>query len=353
MNPIKPNSIPFLLLITIIQIVGTINALAQDSEQSEMGKFLGAIETTHPNWFKESFLEFEEDIAEAADQNKRLILYFHQDGCPYCNKLVEDNFADPNIGNKVRTNFDLVAINMWGDREVVQVGGKQFTEKTLAAALNVNFTPTLLFFSENKKVALRLDGYHPPSEFTYALDYVSGKLETQQSFSEYLASIKQQNASGKLNQAEWLVTPPYDLTRFKDNKPVAVMFEEPDCETCDLLHQKTFQDSAAPPLLEKFNIIQLNRWADTEVIKPDGESTTAASWAQELGLGFSPSIVFFDSAGQRIMTIDAMFKTFHTLGVFDYVASAAYLKEPSFQRFLTERAEHIRSTGEDVDIWKY
>ena len=350
MNPIY---IPFILLVAVLQIIGTAYSFAQESEQSKMGKFLGAIETTHPGWFKESFLEFEEDIAEAADEGKRLILYFHQDGCPYCNKLVEDNFADPDIGKKVRTNFELVAINMWGDREVVQVGGKEFTEKTLAAALNVNFTPTLLFFSENKQVALRLDGYYPPSEFTYALDYVSGKMESQQSFPEYLAAIKQQNASGKLNQAEWLINPPYDLSGFEDDKPIAVMFEEPDCETCDLLHQKTFQDAAAPPLLEKFNIIQLNRWADTEVTKPDGEATTAANWARELGLGFSPSIVFFDSSGKRIMTIDAMFKTFHTLGVFDYVASAAYLEEPSFQRYLTERAEHIRSTGEDVDIWKY
>ncbi|MEJ2178239.1 MAG: thioredoxin fold domain-containing protein [Gammaproteobacteria bacterium] len=349
----KHISLPLLLFVIVLQIVNFEASFAQDTEQSAMGKFLGAKETTHPDWFKESFLDFEEDIAEAADQGKRLILYFHQDGCPYCNKLVEDNFSDPDIGKKVQELFDLVAINMWGDREVVQVGGKDFTEKTLAAALNVNFTPTLLFFAENKKVALRLDGYYPPVEFNHALDYVSARMETQQTFSEYLASYTQQTGSGTLNSEEWFLNPPYDLTQFENKKPIAVMFEEPDCDPCDLLHQKTLRDPAAPALLEQFNIIQLNRWADTEIVKPDGMRTTAAKWAMDLGLGFSPSIVFFDATGQRIITIDAMFKTFHILGVFDYVASSAYLEEPSFQRFLTERAEHIRSTGEDVDIWKY
>ena len=48
-----------------------------------------------------------------------------------------------------------------------------------------------------------------------------------------------------------------------------------------------------------------------------------------------------------------MFKTFHVLGVFDYVASKAYVHEPSFQRYLSERAEHIQATGKDVNIWSY
>jgi predicted phage tail protein len=29
----------------------------------------------------------------------------------------------------------------------------------------------------------------------------------------------------------------------------------------------------------------------------------------------------------------------------------AYKKQPSFQRYLSERAEHIREQGQDVDIW--
>ena len=344
-------SLPMRLLTAITLSLFTFTALAQSGSSVEPGQFFGAKQTTHPDWFKESFLEFEDDIEEAAAEDKRLMVYFHQDGCPYCNKLVEENFQDPDISAKVRAHFDLVAINMWGDREVVQVGGRQFTEKTLAEALNVNFTPTLLFFSEDRNVALRLDGYHPPMEFIHALDYVSQKKEQEIPYPEYIAGIKEHKSSGDLNTADFIQSPPYDLR--STDKPVAVLFEEPDCEPCDLLHQKTFQNESAPEILAQFDVIQLNRWSNQEVITPDGTNTTALQWSKDLGLSFSPSIALFNTEGEQIILVDAMFKTFHVLGVFDYVASKAYEHEPSFQRYLSERAEHIQATGKDVNIWSY
>jgi thioredoxin-related protein len=74
-----------------------------------------------PSWFKESFLDIREDIEEAAAENKRVLLYFYQDGCPYCGKLLRDNFADREIAAYSQQKFDVIAINMWGDREVVDV----------------------------------------------------------------------------------------------------------------------------------------------------------------------------------------------------------------------------------------
>ena len=35
-----------------------------------------------PPWFQETFLDFREDVREAAAQGKRLLVYFGQDGCP-------------------------------------------------------------------------------------------------------------------------------------------------------------------------------------------------------------------------------------------------------------------------------
>ncbi|MDP6920261.1 MAG: thioredoxin fold domain-containing protein, partial [Arenicellales bacterium] len=134
------------------------------------GAFKGAVDTSHPTWFKESFLDFEEDIAHAAANGRRLVLYFFQNGCPYCNALVEHNFTQPDITETMREKFDLVAINMWGDREVIQVGGQVFSEKDLAEALKIQYTPTLLFFNEQRQVVLRLNGYQPPDTFRTALE---------------------------------------------------------------------------------------------------------------------------------------------------------------------------------------
>jgi thioredoxin-related protein len=106
------------------------------------GKYYGAIPSEKPDWFKESFLEFEADVAEAAAAGRRVMLYFHQEGCPYCARLVEENFNDPELKTFIIENFDGITLNMWGDREVVSVAGQDFTEKTFAAALKVQYTPT-------------------------------------------------------------------------------------------------------------------------------------------------------------------------------------------------------------------
>ena len=261
----------------------------------ELGEYRGAMETTHPDWFKQSFLEFEDDIAEAAEEGRRLMLYFHQDGCPYCNKLVEHNFTDAVLGEKVRRHFDVVAINMWGDREVVQVGGRPFTEKTLAEALNVNFTPTLLFFNEDRKVVLRLDGYLPPAEFDQALDYVADRKESAGTYAEYLAGKQRGSATGDLISLPGALPPPHDLRSRGSDRVLAVLFEEPDCANCELLHYKTFRDPAAEPLLAAMDMIQLNRWADTPITLPDGSKTTASLWARELEIGYSPAMLLFDA----------------------------------------------------------
>ena len=60
-----------------------------------------------PDWFKVSFLDLNEDIDEAAVNNKRLMLYFYQDGCPYCKKLLEDNFGQRKIAEKTQKYFDV------------------------------------------------------------------------------------------------------------------------------------------------------------------------------------------------------------------------------------------------------
>lgn len=327
---------------------------AGTEEVVKPGTFKGAKNTETPSWFKESFLDFEEDIDEATAAGKRLMLYFHQEGCPYCNALIEDNFTQSDIHDTVRENLDVVEINMWGDREVVQVGGKSFTEKTLAQALEVKYTPTLLFFNEQRKVALRLDGYYPPDEFRKALRYVIGRKDREIAYAEYVATLDTAAGSGELHAEDFFRTPPFELNRVVgSSRPLAVYFERAVCPSCDALHQKVLIDPPTRQLAEKFDSVQLDVLADTPVVTPSGERTSARKWARDLNVKFAPTIVFFDSSGQEVMRTEAMFRTFHTQSVFDYVLSGSYRTQPNFQRYISERADHFIEQGFDVDIWGY
>lgn len=320
-------------------------------EKPETGAFLGAKEAEYPNWFKDSFLDFNEDIKEAAADGKRVLLIFHQDNCPYCAELVEQNFSQKDIVDKMQKNLDAIGLNMWGDREIASVDGKSYTEKTFAEKLKVQFTPTLIFFNEDAKQIVRLNGYLPPNEFIMVLDYVSEKKDREMSLRDYAKTLKLEKADGKFNQQPFFQSEK-DLSKFNGKKPLAVFFEQKHCPNCDVLHQKTLQDKDTLALINQYHAVQLDMWSDEPVLTPDGKKLTARDWAGELGIQYAPTIVLFDSQGKEIIRSEAFFKSFHTQSLFDYILSGGYKKEPNFQRWISARAEHIQETGKDVDIWK-
>ena len=85
---------------------------------------------------------------------------------------------------------------------------------------------------------------------------------------------------------------------------------------------------------------------------PAGRKTTAAGWTRELKVLYTPAVIFFDARGREVFRTEAYFRPFHFASVLDYVASGAYLKQPSFQRFVQERAEALRARGEKVELWE-
>ena len=123
-----------------------------------------------PAWFADSFLEFPQDLRESAREGKRLMLYFWQDNCPYCKRLVETTLADRAIAERTRRHFVPIALDLFGAREVEWVDGRRMSEKALAQALQVRATPTVLFLDEKGAERLRLVGYVPPERFAAALD---------------------------------------------------------------------------------------------------------------------------------------------------------------------------------------
>lgn len=123
-----------------------------------------------PEWFAETLLDLREDVADAAKERKRVMLYFWQEGCPACKRLVETTLRDPEVVARMRGQFASIALNVFGDREVTWTDGKAMSEKQLAAMLKVQATPTLVFLDEKGAVALRFSGYLPPAQFELELD---------------------------------------------------------------------------------------------------------------------------------------------------------------------------------------
>jgi thioredoxin-related protein len=305
-----------------------------------------------PAWFKESFLDLREDLEEASAEGRRLLLYFYQDGCPYCAKLLEDNFGQKAIADKTRTRFDVIAVNMWGDREVTDLEGETLTEKDFAAAMRVMFTPTLVFLDEQGDQVLRVNGYYHPQKFDAALDYASGKAPAGMRFPDYLASLSVTPAKDELNTQAFFQPGPHNLARHKipAGRPLVVFFEQRRCAACDELHADVLTREETRKLLDAFDVVQVDMRAKAPLVTTDGRRTTAVEWARELNVLYAPSLVFFNERGKEVFRTEAYLKSFHVQSALDYVASGAYKSEPSFQRFVQARADHLREQGIVVDL---
>jgi thioredoxin-related protein len=305
-----------------------------------------------PPWFTESFLDFREDIREAAKEGKRLVAYFGQDGCPYCTQLMQSNFRQPETVAKMRRHFVAVALNIWGDRETTWLDGRVLREKELAKALKVQFTPTLLFFDEKGAVVARLNGYYPPRRLDAVLDYVAGRMETQQPLAAYLKTLAPEEGSEKLHDQPFFLPQPWDLRRKAGAKPLAVLFETNFCRSCDELHLEAFRRPDVLEQVKRVDVARLHVAGRSDVVTPAGRKLSVEAWARELKILYTPTIVFFDARGREVFRSEAYMRPFHTAGSFEYVASGAYAKEPSFQRFLQAKAERLKERGQRVELWK-
>ena len=77
-----------LLFFVLFGLITNINA--------NEGKVVGGSMHEIPSWFKDSFLEINEDIEEAKENNKHFMVFMDLEGCPYCTRMLKENFFEKN-----------------------------------------------------------------------------------------------------------------------------------------------------------------------------------------------------------------------------------------------------------------
>ena len=105
-----------------------------------------------PDWFKLSFLDLREDIGEVREAGKQgLIVYFGQKYCAYCKQFLEVDLEAGDIQSYLREHFDIIGIDIHGDRTVTDLQGRELTESALAIRDKTNFTPSVDFLQHRRE----------------------------------------------------------------------------------------------------------------------------------------------------------------------------------------------------------
>jgi len=298
-----------------------------------------------PDWFSLSFLDLGDSLNEALKEGKKgIIVYFGRKDCAYCKSLLEVNWGDPSIVKFTRQNFNVIAIDVRGDRKVTDFSGTSWSEKDFASLKRTNFTPSLLFYNAKGQLALKLPGYRPKYQFRAALEYVADAHYKKEPFRQYLTRAESALSFGseELNEHDSFLDPPFNLDRrfskgmksSTESKPLVVLFEHPRCHACDILHGETLSTEDVTRQLESLDVVQLNSMDDTPVITPAGRRTTSREWADDLNITFAPSLIFFDESGKEILRVESVIRLYRLNNVLRYVIGKKYNDYPTFQAWL-------------------
>ncbi len=328
----------------IVALACLIPFVAQSAESPEPVQQVTTFDTFElPDWFKVSFLDLSEDNAEAIEVNKHLVVFFWQDFCGYCKNTIEKNLTQQSIRDVFDKHFDVVALNIWGSKEVYGLDGTATTEKEIARSLGVQFTPTIIFLNADGKPVLRLNGYVSPTDMQVALNYVQNKTYESQTIFEYLAANQPRSANARLNTQPFIQD---EKNLNVKERPRAVLFEQTSCPDCDTFHRCVLSLDSVRERFEPFHTVQLDMWSTSPVTTTSGEKKTARDYARDMKIMYAPSLVLFDSAGFEIIRVESQLRSFHTEAVLEYIADGIYKREPNFQRYIEERGDIIRAKGE-------
>ena len=252
------------------------------------------------------------------------MLYFGQDGCPYCQALMATNFSQRSIVEKTRRHFVAVALNLWGDRETTWIDGRTMSESAGAATRRTVHphasasSTSVARLSRGSMATIRRTGSKRCS-ITWP-EGTSGTCRSPRTSPDMSGSG--QSAPDRRGLLSAAAARPSTKRRRQSRSRFSSRTVH--CGPCDELHRDGLQRPSVRALLDQFDVARFAFGAPTRLTTPAGQVTTARAWATELGVTFAPTIVFFAADGREVFRIDAYLRPFHLESSLDYVASGAY-----------------------------
>jgi len=336
---LKNNSLKMFNLIFIISLLfTTLNA--------SQGKFTGGSPHNMPEWFKESFMDMSEDVEEAKEENKHVMLFMTLKFCPYCTKMLKNNFVEgAKLQPYIQENFDVIGIDIKGSKEIAVTEDLTLTEKEYAKHQNVQYTPTILFLNESNEVVVRVNGYRSSENFKYILDFVKNKEYKNMTLTQYIEKVKNKTLYTLKDNS--IFKKLVDLSKI--DGPLAVVFEDGSCTQCDYLHNTTLKNKDVLMEMDKFTVVRLDAGSKNKIVTPSGNTTTPNQWAKDLVLDYRPGILLFNNKKEQAR-IDALLYSFHFKELFRFVSTKEYTNYKSFLDYLRVRQQKLLKDGIDIDI---
>ena len=336
---------PYFLHFVVVFLL-TIISTNSSAQVDKLGQITGGAAYEIPSWFTDSFLDIAEDVEDAMDENKSVLLYFHLDNCPYCSSMLDQNFKSGDNLAFIQKHFSVIAVNLKGDREITLNENEALLEKELSKILKVQYTPTIIFIGEDGKQAFRTNGYRTPKAFRQVLEYVVSQSYKNTTLSDYVESNHKSSKGYTFINYSGLEKASY-LQDYK--QPVAILFEDKDCIDCKNFHEKLINRDDVKAELKQYLFIRFDAYSDQKIINFDGKVTSPRKMVKDFDLNYRPGVLLFNE-GKNITKIDGQLYSFHFNTVLRYVSGKHYEDFPRFGDYLKVRQQEMLEQGIDINI---
>ena len=314
------------------------------AESTTRGSITGGVAHATPGWFKESFLEIADDVDEATEAGKHVLLFFQLNDCPYCDRMLQEGFEAEPLRTFIQQHFDSIAINVRGDREIAFNEEISVKEKELSDILEVAATPAILFLDQDNKTVVRVNGYRAPERFRQILEFVATKSYQTSSLADYLQA--------KLDKNVYRLRPNPLFSETADlsgiDGPLMLIFEDGSCYDCNEFHDGILGHELVRKEIEPFTIVRLDADSDEAIIDVHGNQTTPAELARKYEMIYRPGVLVFDD-GNLVRRHDSLTFPHHFKESMRYVAGGFY-QQTDYRTYSHRRTEELLEAGVVIDL---
>jgi len=162
-------------------------------------------ETRDPRefFFAQTFGDLPEELEEAKKAGKLgLFLFYEQEGCAYCSRMMQTVFNQRRVQDWYGERFVSIAVDIRGDVEIKDVDGITLPSKVFAEHRKVKYTPVVSFIDLNGVKIFRKSGIvKSPEDLLLMGQYVAEGRYTDTIFADYRVE------KGHVGEGEVLMTP--------------------------------------------------------------------------------------------------------------------------------------------------
>lgn len=131
---------------------------------------------------------FEEAIALAKKQNKKVVVDIYAPWCSWCRKLQREVYADKEIQEYVAENFIMTRLDGENKDDTVRFKEYSLSPSELALGFGMQGYPTTVFLDADTDYITRLPGFANTPEFFKVLSYVGSNAFVDKSYQEFVGT---------------------------------------------------------------------------------------------------------------------------------------------------------------------